>query len=122
LRNKLDTPVAELGVGGIKSWVYNLIDKIAIPGAILLGIFFALLALYKILFQPDKDKLTQIKGLVIRWVIGIALMVSAKFFGKLLYNDILYSGEIGVNQFSASTIVAQVYDLLLFLYWRYFII
>jgi hypothetical protein len=41
-------------------------------------------------------------------------MVSAKFFGKLLYNDILYSGEIGVNQFSASTIVAQVYDLLLF--------
>jgi hypothetical protein len=66
IANKLDTPVAELGVGGIKSWVYNLIDKIAIPGAILLGIFFALLALYKILFQPDKDKLTQIKGLVIR--------------------------------------------------------
>jgi hypothetical protein len=120
ISEKLDSPVAELWVGGIKSRAYNLIDKLAIPGAILIGIFFALLALYQIMFRPDKENLTKIKWLIIRWVVGIVIMVSAKFLGKLLYNDILYSGEVWINQLSATAIVSQVYDLLLYPFLKIF--
>lgn len=120
IADKLDGAVAELWVWGIKSWVYKLIDTLMVPAATLVGIFFALIALYKILFEPDKEKLKSIRWLILYAVIGILLMLSAKFIWSVLYNDILYTGEIGVWQFNAVDLVAKVYDLVLYPFLKIF--
>ena len=120
LSNKLDIPVAELGIWWVKSWAYALIDKLAIPGAVFLGIFTALLALYRLMFKTDKDDIKQISGLIIRWIVWMILILSAKFKWKLVFQDILWSGEIGVGQFSTITIIAQLYDLVLYPFLKIF--
>ncbi len=64
------------------------------PGAVLVGIFFALVALYQIMFKQDRDDPKKVIWLVFYAVIGILLMLSAKFIGRVFYEEILFSGEI----------------------------
>lgn len=114
IKNKIDWPVAELWVWGFKSFVYSLIDRFAVRAAVLVGVLFSLLALFKIMFSEDEKSLWQVKGLILWWVVGIFIILSAKFIGKILYTDILSSGEIGVNDFSAIKMMWQLYDLILY--------
>lgn len=64
LVNKIDGPISELGTSGIKSFAYMLIDRFAVPLAVFLGVFFALIALYKIMFSDDDNALGAISGLL----------------------------------------------------------
>lgn len=120
IADKLDAWVAELWIGWVKSRAYSLIDRLAVPGAVLVGIFFALIALYQIMFKQDKDDTKKVIWLVFYAVIGILTMLSAKFIGRVFYEDILFSGEIGVDQFNSVNIVAQAYDLLLYPFLKIF--
>lgn len=114
IKNKIDGPVAELWVWWIKSFVYDLIDRFAVRIAVLVGVLFAMIALYKIMFKNDEDSLWQVKWLLLWWLVWIIVIMSAKFMGKILYTDILSNGEIGQNWFNMITIVSQMYDLLLY--------
>lgn len=114
IKNKIDWPVAELWVGWVKSFIYNLIDRFAVRVAVLVGILFAMLALYKIMFTEDEKSLAQVRGLLMWWMVWIIIIMSAKFMGKILYTDILSNGEVWVDGFNTITIVSQIYDLLLY--------
>lgn len=114
IKNKIDWPVAELWVGWVKSFIYDLIDRFAVRVAVLVGILFAMLALYKIMFTEDEKSLAQVRGLLMWWMVWIIIIMSAKFMGKILYTDILSNGEVWVDGFNTITIVSQIYDLLLY--------
>lgn len=114
IKNKIDWPVAELWVWWVKSFVYSLIDKFAVRAAVLVGVLFALLALYKIMFSEDENALSQVKWLLIWWVVGIVIIMSAKFIGNIFYTDIVSNGEIWQDGFSLITMVGQIYDLILY--------
>ena len=114
IKNKIDGPVSELWVGWIKSFVYDLIDRFAVRIAVLVWILFALLALYKIMFKNDEESLWQVKWLLIWWLVGIIIIMSAKFMGKILYTDVLSNGEVWVDGFNSIVMVWQIYDLLLY--------
>ncbi len=114
IKNKIDWPVAELWVWWFKSFVYMLIDRFAVRAAVLVGVLFSLLALFKLMFSEDEKSLSQIKGLILWWVIGIFIILSAKFIGKILYTDILSNGEIWINEFNAIKMMWQIYDLILY--------
>jgi hypothetical protein len=45
--------------------VYSLIDRFAVRAAVLVGVLFSLLALFKIIFSQDEKSLSQIKGLIL---------------------------------------------------------
>lgn len=114
IKNKIDWPVAELWIWWFKSFMYWLIDKFAIRGAVLVGIMFWLLALYKIMFSEDEKSLSQVKGLLLWWIVGIVIILSAKFIGNIFVNDILKTGEIGIDEFSMIEMVGKLYDLILY--------
>ena len=113
LKNKIDGPISELWVGGVKSLVYMAIDRFAVPLAVFLWVLFAIIALYKIMFSDSDKALSQITDLLTRGIVGIIIIMSAKYIGGVFYNDILGTGEIGQWWFSMITIVSQLYDLVL---------
>ncbi len=113
LKNKIDGSIAELWTAGIKSFAYMLIDRFAVPGAVFLWVLFALIALYKIMFSDDENALWQISWLLTRWVVGIIIIMSAKFIGNILYGDILGTGEMWEGAFNTIVIVSKLYDLIL---------
>lgn len=113
LVNKIDGPISELGTSGIKSFAYMLIDRFAVPLAVFLGVFFALIALYKIMFSDDDNALGAISGLLTWWVVWIIIIMSAKFIGNIIYSDIFSQGEIWVWAFSAIEMISKMYDYIL---------
>lgn len=114
LKNKIDWPVAEVGVGWLKTFIYDLIDRFAVRGAVLVWVLFALLALVKIMFTDDENSLSQVKWLLIWWLVGIMIILSAKFIGNTFYSQIMKSGELWQNEFSLIHIASQIYDLILY--------
>ena len=113
LNNKIDGPISELWVGGVKSFAYMLIDRFAIPVAVFLGILFAIIALYKIMFSDEENALGKLSGLLTWGVVGIIIIMSAKFIGNTLYDGILSQGEIWQWWFSMIEIVSKLYDSIL---------
>ncbi len=111
LKEHIDWPIAELWKWGIKTFIYLLIDKIAIPGAVFVWILFAVLALYKIMFSEEENKLSEIGWLITWGVAGIVIIMSAKFIWSVLYNNILWTGEMGT--LSMVDIVSKTYNLIL---------
>lgn len=111
LVNKIDGSIAEVGIGGVKSFVYNLIDKFAVPIAVFLGVLFGMIALYKIMFSDDEGALWQVTDLLTWWVVGIMIILSAKFIANTLYTEILSTGEIA--EFSTILMVSKLYDSIL---------
>jgi hypothetical protein len=114
IKNKIDWPVAETWVWWFTSFIYGLIDKFAVRGAVLVGILFWLLSLFKIMFSEDEKSLSQIKGLLLWWVVGIIIILSAKFAWNIFVNDIMKTWEIGVNEFNMIEMVSKIYDLMLY--------
>ena len=111
IKNKVDWPVAELWVSWLKSFAYSLIDRFAVRAAVFVGVFFALLALFRIMFKTDDGSLKQVRWLLIWWLVGVLIIMSAKFIGNVVYTDILGNGEIGNGDFNMITIVSKTYDL-----------
>ena len=114
IKNKIDWPIAEIWVWGLKSFVYSLIDRFAVRAAVFVGILFSLLAVIKIMFSEDEKSLSQVRGLIVWWVVGIFIILSAKFIGKIFYTDIFSSGEVGVGDFNMIKMIGQLYDLILY--------
>ncbi len=122
ISNKLDSAVAEVGIGGIKSWFFGLIDKLVVPWMTILGIFFALIFLYKTMFSQDKEVLKSLKWLVLRPIVWFILILSARFVGYALYG-ITHEWTIGVGEFSLVEIVSESYDTIIYPFlkiWFYF--
>ena len=113
LVNKIDGPVSELGTSGIKSFVYMLIDRFAVPLAVFIGVLFSLVALYKIMFSTDENALWAISSLLIWWVVWIIIIMSAKFIGNIVYGDLFSQGEIWQWGFNAIEIISKLYDYIL---------
>lgn len=111
IKNKVDWPVAELWVSWIKSFAYSLIDRFAVRAAVFVWVFFALLSLFKIMFKTDDGSLKQVRWLLIWGLVGVLIIISAKFIGNIVYTDILWNGEIANGDFSMITIVSKTYDL-----------
>lgn len=112
IRDKIDWPIAALWTDWIEMFVFMLIDRFAIPGAVFIGILFSLIALYKIMFSTDDNALWAVRWLLIWGVIGIMIIMSAKYIGRIFYRDILSNGEMAPDAFNAITIVANIYDLI----------
>lgn len=111
LQNKIDGPVIETGKEWIRAWIFLLIDRFAIRAAIIVWVLFALLALFKMMFSSEEDGFKNIKGLLIQWVVGIIIIVSAKFIGNIFYNDIMGAGSL--TEFNTVEMVANLYDLIM---------
>lgn len=111
LSNRIDGPVLTTGTAGIQEFVRRLIDRFAVRFAVFVGVLFALLALFKMMFSDSDEGIKPVKWLLIWGIVGIIIILSAKFIGNVFYNDIMGTGEL--NDFSAIELVSRTYDLIL---------
>lgn len=113
IQNNIDGPIAELWKWGFKTFIFRLIDRVAVPIAVFMGILLATIALYKIMFSQEDNKLWQISWMIARWVVGIIIILSAKFIWSTFYNDILSSWTMWLDDFNTIEIVRKTYNQIL---------
>ena len=87
----LDTPQpTDLSWGGVTvvNVVFKIIDNIVIPIAIAVWVIIWMIWAYKLLFSGDEKQMGSWLKMVVFWVIWIIIMLSAKYIGSVLFEDI----------------------------------
>lgn len=79
----------EWGAKTIKNFLINKIIKIVIPIFIVLGIFFAIMGWYKLIFSESAESTKIGIQYLVYWVLGIIIMMSARYITDVLTYKIL---------------------------------
>lgn len=95
ISKNLESAEGAKGAQWLQNFLYNKIMNVLLPLIIILWILSAILWFYKIMFSSEDTATKEWTRYIIYWVIGIILIVSAKFIGQNVF-DLLNppSGDI----------------------------
>lgn len=95
ISSNLDAAETAKGTQWVQNFLYNTIMNVLVPLVIILWILSAILWFYKIMFSSDDKAIKEWTNYIIYWVIGIILIMSAKFIGQNVFDLITpASGQI----------------------------
>ncbi|MEI6426000.1 MAG: pilin [Candidatus Absconditabacteria bacterium] len=114
IKNNLDAPEIKSGVEGINDFLMTKVMNILVPIIIVIGILMAMFGFYKILFSSDDKAISDGVKLIGFGVVGIIIIMSAKFFSTTLYSSILMEGNLGYGAVQGYDIAQKIYEQLLF--------
>ena len=90
-------------VQGAQNFLYNKIMNVVVPLIVIIWILSAILWFYKIMFSSEDTATKEWTKYIMFWVIGIILIMSAKFIGQNVF-DMLWTPEGGTITWSAMAI------------------
>lgn len=120
IKNNLDAPEilsdvsATPGADAVKDFLLKKIMDVLVPLIITIGILISLLGFYKILFSSDEKAISEGTNYIVYWVLGIIVIMSAKFISTTLYNDIFLTGNIGYGELQWYEIAQKIYEKIAF--------
>lgn len=98
----------------IKDFLIKKIMDILVPLIITLGILIAILWFYKILFSSDGKNISQWVNYILYWVIGIIVIMSAKYISTTLYSNIFQEGVLWYWAVQWYEIAQKIYEKIAF--------
>ena len=72
----------------VNTLIFRIIQDIVIPLVILWWVFLAIIWLYKLFVSDSSDEIWKGTNYLTRWVVGILVMVSARYIGNVVRDDI----------------------------------
>lgn len=93
ISENLEAAEGATGTQGLQNFLYNKIMNVLVPLIILIGILSAILGFYKLMFSSDEKATQEGTRYIIFGIIGIILIMSAKFIGQNVF-DMLTGTEI----------------------------
>lgn len=83
----------EWGWESIKNFVFNKIVNVITPIIIILGIVIWIIGAYKLFFSDKEEETKKWIMLIVYWVIGIVIILSARYIWKVIFDDMLWSWD-----------------------------
>lgn len=108
IKQHLESASPGVGTASIQSFVFDKIMTILMPLVVVVGILIGLLGFYKVMFSSEEKAVAEGSRYIIYGVIGIIVIVSAKFIGNSIV-DILSTNDIKGFQ-----IAKDLYDKILY--------
>ncbi len=78
----------------IKNFVFNKIESVITPIIIVLGIVLWIIGAYRLFFSDKEEKTKKWIMLIVYWVIGIVIILSARYVWNVIFSDMLWSWDI----------------------------
>lgn len=111
ISKNLEAAEGAKGTQWVQNFLYNKIMNVLVPLVIILGILSAILWFYKLMFSSDDKATGEWTRYIIFWVIGIILIMSAKFIGQNVFS-LLATPESGTIKWYE--IASWLYDKILY--------
>lgn len=108
IKQHLESASPGVGTASIQSFVFDKIMSILLPLIVVVGILIGLLGFYKVMFSSEEKAVAEGSRYIIYGVIGIIVIVSAKFIGNSIV-DILSTNDVKGFQ-----IAKDLYDKILY--------
>jgi hypothetical protein len=97
VNQNLEAAEGAIGTQGLQNFLFNKIMNVLVPLIIIIGILSAILGFYKLMFSSDENAVKEGTRYIVFGIVGIIVIMSAKFIGQNVY-DMLTTGEIvGTN-------------------------
>lgn len=97
---------------GIVDFIMRIIINIFIPIIIIIAVIFSIIGFYKLMIGEDQEGTKKATQYIIRGIVGIMIMVSARYIATILFDQIFSSWNLlalnGVN------VVEAIYDTIAF--------
>ncbi|HOG15257.1 MAG TPA: hypothetical protein PK674_01590 [Candidatus Absconditabacterales bacterium] len=110
IKDNLDAAEPSSTIGGgdsIRSFIFNKIVNVVTPFIIIIGVMVGIIGAYKLFFSDKEEDLKKGVMLVIYGIVGIIIILSARYIGSVIFEDILQSGDtVGLN---GADIAQQLY-------------
>ncbi|HMS91150.1 MAG TPA: hypothetical protein PKC87_02940, partial [Candidatus Absconditabacterales bacterium] len=110
ISKNLEAAEGAKGAQGAQNFLFNTIMNVLVPLIIILGILSAILGFYKLMFSSDDKATSEGTRYIIYGVIGIILIMSAKFIGQNVF-DLLTPAS---GQIKGYEIASGLYDKILY--------
>jgi len=95
IQSNLDAAEASPGTQWIVNFVKKNVLNIVIPIIIIIGVLIAIIGFYKMMFSDSEEGTTEWSKYLIRWIVGIVIMVSARYLANdVLFNNVLSGGNL----------------------------
>lgn len=96
----------------VNTLIFRVINAIVIPLVIFMWIFLALIGFYRLFVSNNPDDIQTGFNYIIWWIVGIVVMVSARYIGFVIWNDIF---DAGTNtRLNGVEIADQIYSQVLY--------
>lgn len=92
----------------VVNFVMNLIIGTVIPLIVVVWVLVAIIWLYKVLFSNEENDIQKWVQYIIRWVVWIIIMMSARYVGNILFDTIFQSWN--AQAFSWIFAVETIYE------------
>lgn len=120
IKNNLDAPEilsdvsATPGADAVKDFLIKKIMDVLVPLIITIGILIALLWFYKILFSSDEKSIAEGTNYILYGIIGIIVIMSAKFISTTMYTNIFQEGILWYWSVQGYEIAQKIYEKIAF--------
>lgn len=120
IRTNLDAPEilsdvsATPGADAVKDFLMKKIMDVLVPLIITIGILISLLGFYKIFFSSDEKAVEEGIKYITYGVIGIIIIMSAKFISTAIYSNIFQEWILGYGSVQGYEIAQKLYEKIAF--------
>lgn len=111
----LEAAESAVGTQGVQNFVFSKVMSLLVPLIVVIGILISLLGFYKIMFSGDEKAVGEGTKYVIYWLLGIIVIMSAKYIGSNIYTILTpTSGDIKWFQIAQDLYDKIVYPFIKF--------
>ncbi|HRX63694.1 MAG TPA: hypothetical protein P5060_01170 [Candidatus Absconditabacterales bacterium] len=111
IRQNLDASESNSMLGGgdsVKNFIFKKLMNVITPLVIVVGIIIGIIGAYRLMFSSSAEETKNGVQLIVYGIIGIIIILSAKYIGSVIFEDIFQSGNtIALNGVDIST---QLYE------------
>ncbi|NOZ44003.1 MAG: hypothetical protein GXP45_02480 [bacterium] len=94
IEKNLDVPEMRLGAQGVKDFVFKKVMNVLVPVVIALAMLLIIFSFYQLMFSSDEAQVKKAGTYLVYGVIGIIIIMSAKYISTILFENILHSGNL----------------------------
>ena len=114
IKGNLEPAEAALGTQGVQNFVFTKVMSFLVPLIVVIGILIAILWFYKIMFSGDDKAVSEWTKYVIYGLVGIIVIMSAKYIGSNIYGILTVSTDIKWYQIAQSLYDKLAYPFIKF--------
>jgi len=112
IERNLDAPEVRVGAEAVNQFVIKKILDILVPLMIVIGILTAIFGFYNMMFVWTEESMKKGFSLIVRWVVGIIIIMSAKFLSTVLFENMLNWWNL--TELNSIVVAEQVYELIIY--------
>jgi len=111
IERNLDSAEVRIGKDAITDFIFGKILNVLIPIMIIIWLLITIIGFYQLMFAEGEDATSKGINYIIRWIVWILVMMSAKYMSTIIFEQIFQTWDI--QTFNGIAVAESLYEQLM---------